>query len=365
MKKTVLVIFGGNSTEHDISIITGVEALNAMPVKGFKVIPIYIREGVWYTGSELYEIKNYINFFAGGLKAVKLVGKELYSVGRRGKFEKEADVDCALLATHGGDGENGTIQGFLEMNGVPHTSAGVRECAVCMDKILTKLALREIGVRVVEGREVIYPAPDDDIYLLEEIFGYPMIVKPSSQGSSIGITMAKNRSELEFGLKLASCFGERVLVERGLKDIVEINSAAIAIGGEIKLSEIEKPLTASDFLTYSDKYMGSAKGMAGGMREFPAKVPEAVREEILRTTEKVYAALNLSGVVRIDYLVQDDLVYLNEINTIPGSLSHYLFPGLAYPDLLKALVESGIDRGVPKSPKFISKVLSNIGAKHK
>lgn len=365
MKTTVLVIFGGNSAEHDISVITGVETLNAMPVKGFKVIPTYLREGVFYTGDCLFDIKSFIQFTSKRLTKIAISGKAVYSDDGRGKLKKLADVDCALLGTHGGDGENGALQGFLEINGIPHTSASVRESAVCMDKILTKQALSALGVRVVEGYEVNNPANDKDIDALEKKLAYPIIVKPSSQGSSIGISIARNREELVKALSLASHFSKGILAEKALKDITEINSGAYSVNGSLVLSEIEKPLTASDFLTYGDKYMGGGKGMGGGRREFPAKTSEKTRTKILDTTSYVYKALGLFGVVRMDYLVQGEDVYLNEINTIPGSLAHYLFPGIAHSELLKSLVESAIARGVPEAPKYVTNVLSNIGAKHK
>ncbi|MFA5449787.1 MAG: D-alanine--D-alanine ligase [Clostridia bacterium] len=365
MKKTILVIFGGNSTEHDISVITGVETLNAMPVKGYKAIPIYIKDGVWYTGNSLYEIKKFIHFAPAAATKVGLVFKELYTLGKRGKLIKIADVDCALLATHGGSGENGALQGFLEMSGVPYTSTGVKESAICMDKVVAKSALSSLGIKVVEGYEMRYPASEEKIEQLEKKLGYPIIIKPASQGSSIGITLAKSREELIKGLELAHFFDTRILAEKGLENFTEINSAAVMIGKELVLSEIEKPLTASDFLTYSDKYMGSAKGMAGGVREFPARVSRKIREKILETTKSVYEKLNLFGVVRIDYLVQGEDVYLNEINTIPGSLSHYLFPKIPHAELLKALTESAIQRGTEKVPRYVTSVLSNIGSKHK
>lgn len=366
MKKTVIVLFGGNSCEHDISIITGVEALSAMPAKGYNCIPVYMTGGKWYTGAGLFEIKNYIHFTPVKYSEVRLSGSTLYTVGKRGKLNKYADVDCALLATHGGDGEDGTLQGFLEENGVPHTSAGVAQSAVCMDKTLTKAVLKDIGINVVESITIdLQNYTADDIAAAAEKLKYPLIVKPASLGSSIGISIAKNEKELFNGLNIAAEFCGKAVLEKALQGFTEVNNAAVYINGRILLSEIEKPLTASEFLTYGDKYMGGGKGMGGGMREFPAKLPDDIRNEILAATEKAYKSLGLFGVVRIDYLIADGSVYLNEINTVPGSLAHYLFPKLTQKELLTSLIEESLKRGKIREVKYRTKVLENIGAKHK
>lgn len=360
MRKTVLVIFGGSSTEHDISVITGVEALNAMPARGMRAVPVYIRGGKWYTGHGLYEIKNYIHFNPAKHTRVQLAGNMLYTLGRRDKLVPYIEADCALLATHGGEGENGALQGFLEINGVPYTSTDVRASAVCMDKALTKAVLSALGVRVVPGRALRADEAAGAVEELEREFGYPMMIKPAAQGSSIGISRANDRAALLEGIALAGHYGDTVLIERALLKFTELNNAAVSTEKGVLLSEIEKPLSASDFLTYDDKYMGGAKGMADSMREFPARVSAEIKEEILETTKTVYEMLGLHGVVRMDYLLEENVLYLNEINTVPGSLSHYLFPGQGQGALLKCLVDEALRRGLPKPPAFVTNVLASI-----
>jgi len=359
MKHNIMVIFGGNSTEHDISVITAVEALHAMPIKGYNVLPIYLRDGAWYTGSRLYDIKTYIDFSQRGLSEVRLIGNNLYKKGFAGKYTELAEIDCAVLATHGGDGENGSLQGLLEVNGVPYTSPDVRVSALCMDKHLTKLAVSALGVDTVEGREVVLPHCPEVIKEIEDEFGYPVMVKPSSQGSSIGLTFAKNRGQLEEGLILAKYFGARALVEKGLSDFVELNVAVATINSEILVSEVERPISMSDFLSYSDKYMNGGKGMTDLRREFPAKISPELAKDIKEKAVTVYKHLGMSGVVRMDFM-KTDKAYLNEINTIPGSLAHYLFPELSYTDFLKALIDTAIARGAGKKVEFRTDVLKQL-----
>lgn len=359
MKRDILVIFGGNSTEHDISVITAVEALNSMPIKGYNVIPIYIRDSVWYTGSRLFEIKSYIDFNPKGLNIVCVSGGKVYKAGHYKKFAGFCDADCAVLCTHGGDGENGSLQGLLEMNGIPYTSCDVRTSALCMDKHLTKLALNAMGVDTVEGREIVLPHGEGVIDEIESEFGYPVMVKPAEQGSSIGLTFAKNRKALEEGLTVAAAFGKRALVEKGLTDFAELNVAVATLNGKIEVSEVERPISANEFLTYGDKYIGGGKGMADLKREFPAKIDEKTAKYLKSTAKSVYEHLGLFGVVRMDFLKKDK-VYLNEINTLPGSLAHYLFPKYSYSEFLRGLIESSIMRGAGKKAEYKTDVLRQL-----
>ena len=359
MKRNALVLFGGNSTEHDISVITAVEALHAMPIKGYQVIPVYIRDGGWYMGSRLFDIKFYIDFDSKGLASVCLANGKLYKKNHNRRFAEFCEVDCAVLATHGGDGENGSLQGLLELNGIPYTSCDVRASALCMEKHLTKLALNAMGVNTVEGREVKLPHCDAIVKEIEDEFGYPVMIKPCEQGSSIGLTFAKTRTMLEEGLAVAASFGKRALVEKGLSDFVELNVAVATLHGEIKVSEVERPLSANDFLTYADKYMNGAKGMNDLKREFPAKIPQETAEFLKCTAKTVYEHLGLFGVVRMDFL-QKDKLYLNEINTLPGSLAHYLYPEYSYTEFLKGLIESAIIRGAGKKAEYKTDVLKQL-----
>lgn len=356
--KNIIVIFGGNSTEHDISVITGVEALHSMPIKGYNTEAVYLKDGNFYVGDALFDIEFYKNFNEKLLTKVAISDGVLYKV-KKNKLVHYMDIDCALLATHGGDGEDGSLQGLLDLNGIPYTSSGTRECAICMDKELTKLVMRALGVRVVFGKGISQEFTDEELARIERAYNFPLVVKPCSQGSSIGISKVCSHDELMEGVKLASEFSDRILIEKGLVDFVEINSACVAINNKLILSELERPLSSSDILTFEEKYVGNGKGMGGGKHEFPAKISCELREKIRATTKKVYRELGLKGVVRIDYIVYKNIVFLNEINTIPGSLAHYLFD-MSYTELLKGMIDTAIDNGARKKIHLDTGVLGGL-----
>lgn len=356
--KKIIAIFGGDSAEHDISIITAVEALNACPYGGYKVYPVYIKNGVWYSSESMLDLKTFIDFEPKNHKKVALIGNKMY-YEKRGKWKHLDDVDCALLLTHGGSGENGELQGLLEVSGVPYTSTDTLTSALAMDKYLLKLALKDMKVSVVKGVKVERGcAPYEAV---EKALDYPVFVKPNAQGSSIGVGIARDREELMEGLEVAFRYGQSALVERCLEDFVEYNCAVMRTGDTVMVSEVEKPVNAGEFLSFEDKYMDFSKTACLCKREFPAKISEELRTEIRSISQKVYEKLHLKGVVRFDFIHKNRL-YLNELNTIPGSLAHYLFPSINYTDFLSTLIDEAIDVGTKKYPTFESGVLSAGGS---
>lgn len=359
MKKSIIAVFGGRSTEHDISVITAIEALYAIPESLFDVYPVYLRDGKLYGGKKLYTLKNYAPFVPQNHVELKICGGTVYKVGRFG-LKALCKPYCALLLTHGGEGENGALQGFLELNGIPYTSSDVFGSALCMNKYALKTRLSAVGVPVVPGKLVKRDFSDGDIFLLERDIRYPMFIKPNSQGSSIGIGSARNREELYSKLEVAFEYDDEVLVERCIADFIELNTACVSFDGKIVVSEPERPLSAGEILTFDDKYIVGSKssGMGGGRREFPARVSDEVKKRITEITESVYSGLKLFGVVRIDYMLTGENLYLNEVNTIPGSLAHYLYPQKTYGEFLVDLIEEGAKRGVKKEPIFLTSVLT-------
>ncbi|MGN1100539.1 MAG: hypothetical protein ACI4S9_09345 [Christensenellales bacterium] len=370
MKKNVLVFFGGNSAEHDISVITALGTMAVLEDK-YNVIPIYVRDGVWYSGNELKTVDVYKNFSAKNLSEVTLIRRELF-VRKKAKYKLFLTAEAAVLCTHGGDGENGCLQGLLEMNGLPYTGSGVEASAVCMNKITFKNILRGRFIRnslnfsAVDSLSFDEEAADS---LIEKL-GLPLVVKPASLGSSIGVKMVYNTEELKQAVKEAGCFDSRVLVEKGLSDFSEYNCAAATIDGELTVSCIERPFSKNEILTFEDKYVGADKGAA--MRELPAKVDPSLATLIRNTTMRLYREFGLRGVARVDYLYDNvgGKLYVNEINTIPGSLSYYLFEncGIGYAKLLDSLIgEATADCGagekkrielltyVLNSPKMLAK----------
>ena len=366
MKKKVAVFFGGKSCEHDISIITALQAMGQLDKSKYEVCPVYIKDGFYVDG--LKKITEFTPFIPENHTRVFLLDGTFFEVGK--KVKKQFKPDVALLCTHGGEGENGCLQGLLEMANIPYTSANVLGSAVCMNKAISKEVFENMVLNVVK-HIVLYR--DDYIAdsrqvaeKIESVLDYPVIVKPSSLGSSIGIEVAFDREELFHALDVAVCFDSQIVVERALVNFVEINCAAILNGENIIVSETECPVSWNSFLTYEEKYMGGGK-MSGAVRSIPAPVDESINLEIKEMTKKIYQQLGLSGVARMDYLYDKgaNKVYLNEINTIPGSLSFYLFEplGISYEKLLDIMIDSAVvhfEKKKQNSFEFKSSVLSNF-----
>lgn len=349
--------FGGDSSEHDISVITALEAIAAMPSDGVKCIPVYMRDGKWYTGAKLVNVRSYMPFCAKEHEEVFLCGDVLYKIKRGGKAKAWEKLDCALILAHGGTGEGGGLQGLMETNGVPYTSANVCASAVCMDKFVTKRVLSASGLPVLEGVKI---AREYDEKAIEEAekAGYPLFVKPNSQGSSIGAGVARDRRELTDKLALAHEFDEFALVERCVEEAEEYNVGIFRHGGKLSVSEPERPTKASEFLTFDDKYMRRGGGMSGSQREFPAKVSEKRRSELKSLAKAAYEAVGADGVVRVDFISERGKIYINEINTVPGSLAHYLFPEYGYTELLSLLIENALEKGVNSEKIYFTDVLN-------
>ena len=359
--KSILAIFGGNSTEHDISIITAVEALSSVPYTDYKVYPAYIKDGVWYTSDKLFDIASFRDFKAKSHKKITLIGRELlYQKGK--KWKHLDDIDCALMLTHGGEGERGELEGYLELQGIPYTTADSSALALCMDKYLTKLAVVDMGYDVVEGA-LVGDNCVESAQIVAKKLGYPMFIKPNGQGSSIGVGYARDELELLEKIEVALSYDRYALVERGIEHFTEYNCAVLSLGDKIVISEVERPLTAHDFLSFEDKYIAFTKGENNVKREFPANISEELKTQIRQTAGDIFLKFNLKGVVRFDF-IYDGTLYLNEINSIPGSLAHYLFPEYSYSTFLSLLIDDAIDRGNHKSVSFKSNVLNIGGSKN-
>ena len=260
------------------------------------------------------------------------------------------------------------MQAILEYNGIAYTSPSVIASACGMDKALSKqlfegMLLNTLPHEVVT-REEFEEDAERTLQRLESFLTYPLIVKPSTLGSSIGITVAENHEQLDFALQVACRFDTKIIVEHKLTDFVEVNCAAFRDGDRIVLSDTEQPLTLNDFLTFDDKYMTNGK-MSGGGHVIPADIGNL--ELIVKAnTERIYRELDLNGVVRMDYLVDKvrNKVYINEINTVPGSMAFYLFEGqgIDFKALITRLIENAVNyQAVHRTPsKFKTEVLSKF-----
>ena len=344
--KKIIVFFGGKSQEHDISVITGVFTLNALDKKKFDGVPVYVdKDGKWWTGKCLYDVKNFRDGTLKGLKRVTLLSGDdtLYAVGA--KIKPLCTAAGAINCMHGRNGEDGTVSGVCRLCNIPLASPDVFASALAMDKDVCKTCLKGLGVKTVEGTTVERRNYYDDrasFLKSSEYLGYPVIVKPCSSGSSIGITIAKDKLELMNSLDVAFKFDVKALVEKFIDGAYDVNCACYKIGKKICVSECEKPV-GGKFLSFSDKYLGSK---TGAERQFPADIDEKISDEIKTTTALIYDKFCFSGIVRTDYLVSGKDVYLNEINAVPGSLAYYLFCDKisAFTDLLTDLLYESFER---------------------
>lgn len=342
MRKKIAVIFGGRSVESDISVISAMQALFAIDKKRFIVEPIYLFEGEFFA-KDVDDLKAFSNFSKREHKRLVLLNGEFFTLRMR-RLKKYFHPDAALVCCHGGEGENGTLQAMLEFNNVPYTSAPVTASAIAMDKVATKRFLQALDIdmldfEVVKAEE--FEKDEDGALERLKRLSYPLIVKPASLGSSIGISAARDEEELKFALNVAKKFDKKMIVEHLLENCVEINCAAIRRGEEIIPSCTERPCASGSFLSFEDKYM-SENAKTDSKHTIPAGVDWA-EESVKAITKKIYSELEMRGVIRVDFLADEKKkrLYVNEINTVPGSLAFYLFEpmGMNFSNLLTTLVD--------------------------
>lgn len=362
MKTNLAVFFGCRSVEHEVSIISAVQAMRAVDKEKYDIIPVYVaKSGEMYTGENLFEIEEFRNIDAllkksepvalireGENVVLKHLTKKLFG----GK--KDIIIDVAFPIVHGTNCEDGAMAGYFEFLGLPYIGCDILSAAVGMNKAVYKDVLSAAGLPVLDcirfsAREY----SEDRLGVLEKIvsaYGYPVIIKPVNLGSSVGISKADNEQELIDAIDLAISFADTVLAERAITSLREINCSVLGDSDNCEASVCEEPFMHDKILSYEDKYMGGGKqkGMASLGRKLPADLSEEKSAEIRELSCEIFKALGCNGVVRIDYLLdtETDKVYANEINTIPGSLSFYLWEatGLKYTDMLDKLVDLAFRR---------------------
>ncbi len=393
-KLNIAVIFGSRSCEHDVSIISALQLIEAAKTAGFTVIPVYIsREGLWYTGEALTQIETFREFNPMG-KGITRVNLDVsanagdlwaWPPQRAGLFAKVpspvAHIDVAIPVLHGLHGEDGTVQGLLEMANIPYASSGVLGSAVGMDKIAMKQMLRGAGYPVLDyvwlTRDQLKADREAIVERIEREIKYPAFVKPAALGSSIGVSKATNREELDRGLDLAASYDRRILVEVGINNPVEINCAALGYGEDVRTSVCEMPVpsTGDKFLNFFEKYLRNAgtkgessRGMKSLSRVVPAPIGEELTERIQRMTKEIFKLLDCRGTVRIDFILdENDMLYVNEPNTIPGSLAFYLWQecGVSFGKLVEIMVEDALRAHADKNTNvfaFDSTILQKVAA---
>lgn len=356
--KTLAVFFGGKSNEHDISVITGMFCCNLLERSVFRVVPVYLpKEG----GMRLCRARS-VEEFRDPRDVKKFVpvypdGKDLVFYKRHKRAEK---IDCALNCCHGGAGEDGTLSALLRWHGIPFASPDTAVSSVFLNKELSQIAARGLGIPVarsfaVSERE--WSEERERVRKRAEELGYPVIVKPSRLGSSIGIKVAKDGEELSAALALAFRLDDGALVEEYFQNKRDINCAAYALAGKITVSECEEVFSGEEILTFSEKYEGT--GMRSGQQ--PADLPPELAEEIRTYTRRIYESFHGKGIMRADFLIADGKVYFNELNTVPGSLACYLFGDslVKTRELLVSLVQDALNEKAPEKELVSTGILND------
>lgn len=390
MKVRVGVFFGGQSVEHEVSIISASQAINSMNKNKYDIFPIYVsKDSKMYFGEDLYDIEKFKDIdlllknctqvtLINENNNVKIISKE------KGIFKKgiEQIIDIAFPIVHGANIEDGTLAGVFELLNIPYVGSDVYASSLCMDKYFSKCVLKQSGIPVIDGKLIsIY---DFDInatlvmqYIVEK-FSFPVIVKPINQGSSVGISLAKDLESLKNALDFAFEFSPKVLVEKAIVNLMEVNCSVLGDIESAKASILEEPINDGDILSYEDKYLSGGKngsdtklesnqaaksGMASLKRQIPARISDEQTKLIQETAIKTFKTLGCSGVVRIDFIIDKDTneIFVNEINTIPGSLSFYLWERTdkSYESLLDDLIKLALKKKRNKD-SFKSSFETNI-----
>ena len=380
MKLRLGVIFGGESVEHEVSIISAIQAMKALDEEKYEIIPIYItKERQWYTGKLLKDIDVYkdMDNLKRYAKNVVLYNKDNTFVlqSKKGLKRIVDIVDLILPIVHGTNVEDGTLQGYLDLIGIPYAESNLFASSIGQDKVFQKQIFKCEDIPVVD-----YTWFFDNEYLQDtntikdniKNLGYPVIVKPARLGSSIGITKVNDEKNIEDAIETAIKYDNKIIVEKVVENLVEINCSVLGSNDYSEASELEEVMGTDEFLSYKDKYLGGkkgktpSKGMASTNRIIPARIDEKLTNKIKEISKKAFRILNASGVVRIDYLLdkKTNNIYINEINTIPGSLSFYLWDktNKNYTQLLDEIISIAIKNYKKRSSKtysFDTNILQN------
>ena len=368
MKIKLAVLFGGKSVEHEISIISAVQAMRYINKDKYDVIPVYItKNNEMYYGQELFDIKAFSNGKALIKKCRRVSftceGKKTYLVKEKtALFENRiiTEVDLAFPIVHGTNCEDGTLHGYLKMMNLPLVGCDITASAIGMDKYYMKTVFKDNGIPVLDckcyTRGQYAQSPDDIADEIEKKVGYPVIIKPVNLGSSVGISKAADRGELDDALSNAFNFADKILAERAVCNLKEVNCSVLGDADNAQASECEEPVNSDKSLSYEDKYTSGqkgssksgSKGMASLKRKIPADITSEQRETIRSLAVDAFKCLGCNGIVRIDFMIDtvSGEIFLNEINTIPGSLSFYLWEplGVSYTELLDRMISVALKR---------------------
>jgi len=392
MKIKVGVIFGGESVEHEVSVISAMQAMNKIDQEKYDIVPIYItKEREWYTGDMLKDIEVYQD-----MNLIKKYGKNVvlyykngsYVLQSKGLFKNVVkEIDIAFPIVHGTNVEDGVLQGYLQSIGIPYVGPNVYAAAGGQDKAIMKDIWSGANLpmtKYVWFYDVDYKHDSEAVLKKVNKLKYPVIVKPATTGSSVGISVCENEEKLIEGIDEAIQYDCKIVVEEMVQNLKEVNIAVMGNYEHQKVSEIEEVLSANKFLTYTDKYVGggkgklkgakapvkgTSKGMASTNRKLPADLDKKLREEIEEIAVKAFKVLGTSGNSRIDFLIDEetDKVYINEINSIPGSLAFYLWDAkdINFTQVLDDMIQIAIKdykKRVSKTHSFDTNILQGFAA---
>ena len=377
------VIFGSRSVEHEVSIITALQVMQAVDTNKYEIVPIYItKEGHWVTGEKLLKLESFMDlslsvsglqkaFIAPDASVDSLIG------GSRKWFGEKVlkKIDVAFPLVHGTYGEDGTLQGLLELANIPYVGAGVLGSALGMDKIAMKAVFKENQLPVLNYiwflRKEWENKQNVIIRKIEATLKYPLFVKPANLGSSIGISKAKNREDLIYAVDVASHYDRRLIVEESLEGGIEINCSVLGNDDPIA-SVCEQAISWDQFLNYDEKYLrgGKTTGLKGAERRIPAPISQELTQKIQEFAVDAFKAIDCCGISRVDFLVnqEKDEIFLNEINTIPGSIAFYLWEasGITFSELIDKLVNLSLDTQKEKNKNvysYNSKIITHVAGK--
>ncbi len=386
MKLRVAVLYGGRSVEHEVSVISGIQALMAMNTDKYETIPVYItKDNKFYVGDDIGNIEAYKDIPGLLSRSQRVIWVNDGNEVKLSPYPKklfggnDITVDIAFPVVHGTNVEDGTLAGYLKTIGVPFVGCDVTASAVGMDKYISKAVLKDNNIPVLDCicfHEADYEDMDALLNRIESEIGYPVIIKPVNSGSSVGIAVAKDRTELTEAVDDAFSYSSAILAEHAITNLKEINCSVLGDCSGARASILEEPFHSKDILSYEDKYMGGGKGakgsgtkgagMASVSRKIPADIPEELAQRIRDYAVRAFIAFGCCGVARIDFMIDEDSgeLYFNEINTIPGSLSFYLWEpvGLPYAELIDELIELGMKRARREANTtytFETNILSN------
>ena len=362
MKLSIGVIFGGRSLEHDLSVLTAIQAMDNIDKERYEVVPIYITKDLtFYSGGMLRYIDSYKDF-----RLIDRYATKVNLINKNGKFILQTtglikrvykEIHLAFPMVHGKYTEDGSIVGYLETLGIPVVGSDIYSSSLCQDKVFTKEVLNGNDIPVVDYvyfSDSDYKLDKEDIFKKIEELSYPLIIKPARLGSGIGIEIVNRKEELESSIEKAMKNDERVLVEEYIADRREFNMAVLLSKGKLIGSVIEE-IIKDEPCNYYDKYRKDNEDDTF-KRIFPADISKTLTEEIEKTSKKTYKVLALSGVARIDYVYDNKKkkLYVNEVNTIPNFFSHHLFEdkNIDYRELLGIMIKEAIDK-IHKEAKMI------------